>query len=292
MNIKKIAYSIMTLSFVLIISGCVSSFLIGLRQDRQETYYRMNLVYDEFEVFSANTSVFEEFRDDLYNISFSNLYYDTMPMNDYTIKNKLSNYERIVDELEKNMENLKKLCNNMYYPESNANSQCVNYKSIYEQLQMGGTTMKCSLCGSENNEGKFCTSCGAKLPEIITYAPDDTEKEDTSEAVQISDEAAKTGEEVSEPTDTFDNIKEYEEEVIQAANDFDAAVDETFSEMKGDSPDEDPESNYFDAGYGGGNDEGRRPLRREAGDEDHQKEAHRHDGYHLSRGKIRRLPEP
>lgn len=134
MNIKKIAYSIMTLSFVLIISGCVSSFLIGLRQDRQETYYRMNLVYDEFEVFSANTSVFEEFRDDLYNISFSNLYYDTMPMNDYTIKNKLSNYERIVDELEKNMENLKKLCNNMYYPESNANSQCVNYKSIYEQV--------------------------------------------------------------------------------------------------------------------------------------------------------------
>ena len=38
-----------------------------------------------------------------------NVYYDTMYTNDLAIKNKLSNYENLVDELEKNTNNLNKL---------------------------------------------------------------------------------------------------------------------------------------------------------------------------------------
>ena len=57
-----------------------------------------------------------------------------MYTNDLIIKNKLSNYENLVDELEKNTNNLNKLCDDAYYPESKINNICLNYKSIYEQV--------------------------------------------------------------------------------------------------------------------------------------------------------------
>ena len=134
MNSKKIAYFLLTFSFIFIISGGVSSFLIGLQDDRVATLKRIDEVKDEFEIFSTNTSVFESARDELYNEVLANVFYDTMYLNDPTVKNKLSNYENLVDELTKNTNNMRKLCDDMYYPDSDINNKCNNYKSIYEQV--------------------------------------------------------------------------------------------------------------------------------------------------------------
>lgn len=134
MNLKKIAYYLMTFSFIMLVSGGVSGFVYGLREDREKTYNRINLVNDEFETFSANTSVFEEFRDELHESVLNNLYLESMYQNDTAVKNKLSNYENLVDELIKNTKSLDKLCTDVYYPDSAANNKCSNYKSIYEQV--------------------------------------------------------------------------------------------------------------------------------------------------------------
>ena len=134
MKSRKIAYLLMTLSFILLVSGGVSSFILGLKADREETYKRIDIVNDEFEIFSTNTSVFEYTRDELYNDVLSSVYYDTMYDNDKNVKNRLSNYEKLVDELEKNVKSLDGLCSDIYYPDSSVNSKCVNYKSIYEQV--------------------------------------------------------------------------------------------------------------------------------------------------------------
>jgi hypothetical protein len=53
---------------------------------------------------------------------------------DVEIKNRLSNYESLVDSLEKNTKKLDSLCDDVYYPDSTVNSKCSNYKSIYEQV--------------------------------------------------------------------------------------------------------------------------------------------------------------
>lgn len=134
MNIRKFAYVLMTFSFILIISGSVSSFLISLKDDKNRTYKRMADVNNIFEVFSTNVTAFENFRDELYNTVLNNTYYDTMYIDDSNIKNKLSNYENLVDELDKNTKNLNKLCDDVYYPDSAVNKKCSNYKSIYEQV--------------------------------------------------------------------------------------------------------------------------------------------------------------
>ena len=71
---------------------------------------------------------------ELYNQVLSKLYYDTMYQQDSDVKNALSNYEHLVDELMKNTYELNSLCENVYYPDKTANSRCKNYKSIYEQV--------------------------------------------------------------------------------------------------------------------------------------------------------------
>lgn len=124
----------MTISFVMLFAGGMSSFIINLKADRDATYRRMDDVSDNFEIFSANTSVFEEYRDSLYNEVLGNLTYDSMYVQDANIKNRLSNYENLVDELEKTTNYLDKLCDDVYYPSSDANNKCYNYKSIYEQV--------------------------------------------------------------------------------------------------------------------------------------------------------------
>ena len=131
---KKLANLFLVLGVILLISGGVSSFILGLKADRSETLNRMVEVNDIFEIFSANTTAFENLRDELYNEVLGNLYYDNMYVSDGIIKTKLSNYESLVDELESNAKKLENLCDDVYYPDGNVNSKCFNYRSIYEQV--------------------------------------------------------------------------------------------------------------------------------------------------------------
>ena len=116
MNIRKIAYGLLALSLVLIMSGGFSSFLIGLRKDKENTMNLMKVVDDEFETFSANTSVFESFREDLYAEVLEGAVCNQLILNDAAVKNKLSNYENLVDELSKNV---KRQVNNYYVTDIN-----------------------------------------------------------------------------------------------------------------------------------------------------------------------------
>lgn len=137
MSIKKlnsISFVLIGLSLLMIFSGCVSSFIIGLREDQAQVMARMDDVSNSFEEFSTEVSLFEEQRDTLYEGVLSNFYYETMFQEDTIVKNKLSNYEALVNEIDKKRNSLDKLCSEVYYPDSAINSKCVNYKSIYEQV--------------------------------------------------------------------------------------------------------------------------------------------------------------
>ena len=134
MNIRKLAFVFLSLSLVMIISGGFSSFLINLREDHQAVLRRMDDVSALFEGFSTNTSIFEEYRESLYTEVLDNVYYDTMYKTDDDVKEKLEEYESIVDDIKKDANKLNKLCGNVYYPQGDVNSMCENYKSIYEQV--------------------------------------------------------------------------------------------------------------------------------------------------------------
>ncbi|MBP5678894.1 MAG: hypothetical protein J6X28_03605 [Bacilli bacterium] len=134
MNIRKIAYGLLCLSFVLLFSGGFSSFLASLRNDHQQVLRRMDDVSGTFESFSTKTTHFEEFRDELYTEVLGNVYYDTMFVTDEKVKETLTEYEGIVDDITKDARILDGWCGNVYYPEATINNMCINYKSIYEQV--------------------------------------------------------------------------------------------------------------------------------------------------------------
>lgn len=119
---------------MMIISGTVSSFVVSLKADREKTQARMVIVNDSFEEFNASVTAFELSRDTLYTESLGNLFYDTLVTNDAVLKEKLSNYESIVDDVIKQVKNMDSLCKDVYYPDSDVNSKCSNYKLIYEQV--------------------------------------------------------------------------------------------------------------------------------------------------------------
>ena len=121
-------------SIFMITSGCLSSLIIGLKEDKEMTNMRMEEVDLEYEDYSTMVSLFEEERDSIYENVFTKITYENMYANNKYITNKLSNYEAMVDEMHKNTNKLDKLCDDMYYPKSSINSICNNYKVIYEQV--------------------------------------------------------------------------------------------------------------------------------------------------------------
>ena len=121
-------------SIVMISSGLVSSLIVGLKEDKQLTRKRMDEVKLEYEDYSTMISLFEEKRDSLYGIVFNNLTYENMFINHKAMFNEVSNYEAMVDEIKKNTNKMDKLCMDVYYPDSNVNSICNNYRTIFEQV--------------------------------------------------------------------------------------------------------------------------------------------------------------
>ena len=134
MNVRKLAYIFLSISLILIISGGFSSFLINLREDHQQVLRRMDDVSAAFEEFNTNTSAFEEYRDTLYTEVLGNVYYDTKYKTDVDVKDRLEQYEKIVNDVKGNTKKLDKLCGSVYYPDGETNNMCSNYKSIYEQV--------------------------------------------------------------------------------------------------------------------------------------------------------------
>lgn len=134
MKSKNIPIYMIGMAILMIFSGCVSSFIINLKNDKEEVLRRMGSVSETFEDFSTYVSLYEDERDSLYEKVLSSFYYDTMFSQDTLVKNKLTNYENIVDDIEKEKNLLDGLCNDVYYPEYSANNKCGNYKTIYEQV--------------------------------------------------------------------------------------------------------------------------------------------------------------
>ena len=131
---RKIAFIMILVSIVMISSGLVSSLVVGLKEDKQLTRKRMDEVKLEYEDYSTMISLFEEKRDGLYGSVFNNLTYETMFANNKVMFNEVSNYEAMVDEIKKNTNKMDKLCMDVYYPDSNVNSICNNYRTIFEQV--------------------------------------------------------------------------------------------------------------------------------------------------------------
>ena len=134
MKAKKFGVALLTVSIIMIIAGMVCTFVVSLKEDKELTYARMLVVSDEFDGFNANVTAFEKERDSLYNQYLGNIFYDTLRTDDQMLKEKINNYESVVDGIVEQVNTMADLCDDVYYPDSSVNSKCSDYKLIYEQV--------------------------------------------------------------------------------------------------------------------------------------------------------------
>jgi len=129
----KVAFTLMCISAILIVSGCMSACVISLKSDKEGISLRMEKVENYYDEISKSYSNFETTRKQIYSTVFDNTY-DSLYEQDQTIKNTLSNYEAMIDEIEKTIKVMDKLCVDTYYPDSKINVKCSDYKKVYEKV--------------------------------------------------------------------------------------------------------------------------------------------------------------
>lgn len=134
MKKKNFAFFLLAFGTAMVISGCVSLFVVSLKADRELTRERMIVVKDTFKDFSNSVASFDLERDALYKEGLDNLVFDTLIVDDIVLKNKLSNYEKIADEIISQGKTMDSLCLDVYYPESDVNAHCNDYKKVYERV--------------------------------------------------------------------------------------------------------------------------------------------------------------
>jgi len=130
---RKTVYVLLSLSFLMIFGGAFSCYINGLREDHEMVNRRavdVNLTYEEL---TTNVSLFEDEREKLYGTSLKEIYFDNFYKTNVEINEKLSNFEAMVNEIEKKVNNMNALCDT-YYMDAQVNSKCANYKLIYEQV--------------------------------------------------------------------------------------------------------------------------------------------------------------
>ena len=130
---NKIPYILMTISFLMIFSGAFSCYIDGLKADHEMVNKRVVDVNNTYEELTTNVSLFEDERENLYGTSLKETYFDNFYTTNKEIIEKLSNFESMVNEIEKKIKVMDSLCDT-YYMDASVNSKCSNYKLIYEQI--------------------------------------------------------------------------------------------------------------------------------------------------------------
>ncbi|MBQ6539071.1 MAG: hypothetical protein IJL76_02205 [Bacilli bacterium] len=130
---RKTIYVLVALSFLMIFGGAFSCYIDGLKKDHEMVSKRAVDVNNTYEELSTNVSLFEDEREKLYGTSLNETYFDNFYKTNGEILEKLSNFESMVNEIEKKVNIMNSLCDS-YYMDASVNNKCSNYKLIYEQV--------------------------------------------------------------------------------------------------------------------------------------------------------------
>lgn len=133
-NVVKSAKILFIVGITLTITGLITNFTFGLKQDKQEVNKRMKVVNSTYETFKDSAKEFSTTRDNLYDNVFSELYFETLNLTISNCLTELTKYEQKLDEITPVAEKLKKNCQDIYFPSSDTNTKCQTYALSYEEM--------------------------------------------------------------------------------------------------------------------------------------------------------------
>ncbi len=153
---------IFSLGIIFIVLGLITNFTMGLKQDKEEVQDRMKVIDSTYQEFRKEVNDFNTTRNNIYDNVFSLLYFDTLNETIPACLEALTDYEVILDKIEKTTNTLKENCSDLYFPEKDINNKCQTYAATYEEMvnyfvnditQVNNNIEEFNKYNEENNTG-------------------------------------------------------------------------------------------------------------------------------------------
>ncbi len=132
-NKKKI---IIIISVVLILLGVISffgyKFYQSIVKDREELNKQVNEILDNYNIFKDNIKNINIKREEIYNSIFKDNYYMEMSNKQDDWMKLLDDYEKEVEKLDNDSNNLKENCENVNFINKDVEVSCDSFSSNYE----------------------------------------------------------------------------------------------------------------------------------------------------------------
>lgn len=120
---------------IALILGIILIFISNIKRDQKELNSRIKKIDKEYAVFKTDLEAVSAKRDELHKEFIDTIYYETFQTNDTGYKNKLQEYEEMVNNVSKKNKTLKEYCNaGIYYSQTETNNKCSAFNLGYEEM--------------------------------------------------------------------------------------------------------------------------------------------------------------
>ena len=122
------------ISFAVFMVLIIVYFIFTYVNNQAHMKDRMNEVKSLYNNFIEHVEVFNKKRDEVYQKTMQEMYYQKLADEDDNFKLLYKEYEKVLDELDKDYDNLKGKCVNVLYPDVSINNKCEAFILGYEEI--------------------------------------------------------------------------------------------------------------------------------------------------------------
>ena len=129
---KKIRILIIILLAIALLSGVTGYIFGSIKKNKVEVKTNMNIILDNYKDLQSNVSKYNEIREK-YSKLAENFYLKTYKNKHSEYLELFSEYDDIVKDIDKNIENIGAKCDRLY-KDLEVNKVCDNYEKTYDKL--------------------------------------------------------------------------------------------------------------------------------------------------------------
>lgn len=122
------------ISFAVLMVIIIIYFIFTYFNNQTHMKDRMNEVEGLYKTFKEHVDSFNKKRDEVYQATMQEMYYQKLAESDDSFKLLYKEYEKVIEELDKDYHQLKGKCVNVLYPDVSINNKCEAFILGYEEI--------------------------------------------------------------------------------------------------------------------------------------------------------------
>ena len=131
---KKLNKSVIILIVLIIIILLPFVCFVSVIKDKNDSKEVMNIIKKDYKAFQDDVVSFNTYRDKVYDEIFADSDYNTFKEKSKDFDKFFINYEKLVNKIKKNSNQLITFCDGIYYTDIDVNTMCLIFGDNYETL--------------------------------------------------------------------------------------------------------------------------------------------------------------